>query len=149
MDVSSHEDYARMRDSIYKTVDVVIFCFSLSSIEMAGLSTHVYTKDGSANVKLKGSSSHISLGNIKTVWLPEVEKALGNSEDKKDVKLPIKILVGTKSDQLFENAETRLLTDNEPSGIQSDRKGSAKVDERYFQKQFTKQDKASRAQTVV
>lgn len=43
MDVSSMEDYARMRESIYKSVDVVIFCFSLSNIEMK--SVHSYSKD--------------------------------------------------------------------------------------------------------
>jgi len=46
MDVSSNEEYARMRESIYKSVDVVIFCFSLSNIEMSGLSSH-YSKDAS------------------------------------------------------------------------------------------------------
>jgi small GTP-binding protein len=77
MDVSSQEDYARMRESIYKTVDVFIFCFSLSNIE---LSAHIFGKDqakSDRNNRKKGSSSHISLGNIKTVWLPEVDKALG------------------------------------------------------------------------
>lgn len=105
MDVSSSEDYARMRDSIYKTVDVIIFCFSLSNIEMPGVTTHVYSKDDkgakSASVKKKGSSSHISLGNVKTIWYPEVEKALASQQkdgEARDARLPIKLLVGTKSD---------------------------------------------------
>ena len=115
MDVSSREDYARMRESIYKSVDVVLFCFSLSNIEMSGITSH-YNKDGSKEpkqAKKRGSSSHISLGNVKTIWLPELEKALGKEqpnddqpEEKKGKReLPIKILVGTKSDQLFENAD--------------------------------------------
>jgi GTPase SAR1 family protein len=120
MDVASSEDYARMRESIYKSVDVVIFCFSLSDIEMT--SVQLYSTDStkeSKQTKKRGSSSHISLGNVKTIWLPEFEKALGkeqhrdsdpNPDEKKKenkLELPIKILVGTKGDQLFE--ETSLL----------------------------------------
>jgi GTPase SAR1 family protein len=78
MDVGSSEDYARMRESIYKSVDVVIFCFSLSNIEMT--SGHLYSKDSTKEsilTKKRGSSSHISLGNVKTIWHPEFEKALG------------------------------------------------------------------------
>lgn len=100
-DVSAREDYVKMRETIYKSVDVFIFCFSLSNIEMQ-------IKTEKSSVKKKGSSSFISLGNIKTLWLPEVDKALGkeptkdteSSQDdrKKELKLPIKILVGTKSD---------------------------------------------------
>ena len=57
-----------MRDSIYKSVDAVIFCFSLSDIQ---------AKVDKSSQKKKGSSSYISLGNVKTIWLPEVNKALG------------------------------------------------------------------------
>ena len=82
MDISSLEDYARMRESIYKSVDAIIFCFSLSNIEMKNVKTFIYQKvDGVKNEKnvkqTKGSSSHISLGNVKTIWMPEVEKAIG------------------------------------------------------------------------
>lgn len=105
-----------MRESIYKSVDVIIFCFSLSNLQIS--------KEKSS--RKKGSSSHISLGHIKDLWLPEVEKALGEAKEddeknnlanKKDFKtqLPIKLLVGTKSDQIFENAEQLFTQEDESS----------------------------------
>jgi len=74
MDVSSEETYLKMRESIYKSVDVFLFCFSLASIEIQNIQP---VKSEKSMSKKKGSSSHISLANIKTIWLPEVEKALG------------------------------------------------------------------------
>lgn len=123
-----------MRESIYKSVDVVIFCFSLSNIEISGINNHLYSKDStkeSKSAKKRGSSSHISLGNVKTIWLPEFEKALGkeqpkdadiNPDDKRKdhkLELPIKILVGTKGDQLFENIDTSLLAKDSNSDDES------------------------------
>jgi hypothetical protein len=134
MDVSTAEKYSRMRNSIYKSVDAIIFCFSLSNFEVKNDKSAMKTKNTLT------SSSTISLNNIKTTWLPEVERALGQSKDKQDDEgfkfsspadahdsagqkpssddsenfprlrrtsgalsnkhreLPIKILVGTKSD---------------------------------------------------
>ena len=69
------EDFAKMRESIYKSVDAIIFCFSLANIEMNMNQTHMHSKSENEKQK-KGSSSLISLGNVKTLWMPEVERAL-------------------------------------------------------------------------
>ena len=70
---------------MYKTADVVIFCFSLSKLKLGPRKqnqTNLENKKSSPGhnpgmkVESSQTSSHFSLSNVRTKWFPEVTEVL-------------------------------------------------------------------------
>ena len=90
-DVSGKPEHQSLRQFAYSKADVVVFCFSLASSQIFD------SQDPSQSSK---THAQISLNHVETQWIPEVM-----TEMKANNREPILILVGTKSDQLFNNKE--------------------------------------------
>ena len=82
-DLSGKDEHKALREFAYSKADVVIFCFSLAQLEVQGAA------EGNIMGTESGSIPTLSLLSVKNKWLPEIKKPV------------VKILVGTKSDQLF------------------------------------------------
>lgn len=91
-DLSGKDQHRGLRDFVYSKADAVIFCFSLAQCALEGQDEGKIVAGASAN------TATLSLMSVKNKWLPEITKQLGDSK-----KQVVKILVGTKSDQLFVN----------------------------------------------
>jgi small GTP-binding protein len=81
-DLSGKDEHKSLREFAYGKADAVFFCFSLAQIALEG-QEEGKIQAGSTN------SATLSLMSIKNKWIPEIRKS------------SVKILVGTKSDQLF------------------------------------------------
>jgi len=58
---------------MYKTADVVIFCFSLAGLKIPKKRGDIDEYEGDS---IKFTSSHLSLRGIRNQWLPEVAEII-------------------------------------------------------------------------
>ena len=72
MDSSGLQEHKPIRQSMYKTADVIIFCYSLSKLKIAMQRAQSGKVTASELAMTGATSSHFSLNNIRSVWLPEV-----------------------------------------------------------------------------
>lgn len=76
MDSSGLPDHKAIRQTMYKQADVVVFCFSLAELKVKQVHIHNENKGGHHNShndhEEKTTSSTMSLGSIRNLWLPEV-----------------------------------------------------------------------------
>jgi GTPase SAR1 family protein len=83
-DLSGKDEHKGLREFAYSKADAVIFCFSLAQCALEG------QEEGKISAGTTNAAT-LSLMSIKNKWLPEIKKQ------------SVKILVGTKCDQLFVN----------------------------------------------
>ena len=90
-DLSGKDEHKGLREFAYSKADAVIFCFSLAQCALEG------QEEGKIAAGTSNSAT-LSLMSVKNKWLPEIARWVPESK-----KNCVKILVGTKSDQLFVN----------------------------------------------
>ena len=73
MDTSGLPDHKPIRQSMYKTADVVIFCFSLAGLKIPKKRGDIDEYEADS---IKFTSSHLSLRGIRNQWLPEVAEII-------------------------------------------------------------------------
>jgi GTPase SAR1 family protein len=67
-DMSAEDEHIELREFAYSKSDAVIFCFTLADAQPP------------ATEEKKVALPQISLGNVRTKWIPEFEKALKSDE---------------------------------------------------------------------
>ena len=89
-DLSGKDEHKGLREFAYSKADAVIYCFSLAQCALEGQEEGKIIADST-------NTATLSLMSVKNRWIPEIMKSENNK------KQSVKILVGTKSDQLFVN----------------------------------------------
>ena len=73
IDSSGLVEHKPIRQNMYKTADVVVFCFSLAEVPVhSAANRKASIHNNAVSAAEQTTSSTISLGSIRQKWLPEV-----------------------------------------------------------------------------